>query len=102
MTGSEVETTVDASIDTNMPSSSPMRAGSTRRGAAVSGREEVMRGSPGEEEGCRDDVGALVDEDQLYAKCLIRVNYPSRSASARYLSVGAGGGGGVRPAVVRR
>ena len=52
ITGSDVETTVEASIETNMPSSSPDSASSTRRrdmvGAAAEGEvmEVLTRGRP--------------------------------------------------------
>ncbi|GGF49272.1 hypothetical protein GCM10010922_26470 [Microbacterium sorbitolivorans] len=42
MTGSELETTVDASIDTNMPRIRPESASSTRRCDIFGGAEEVV------------------------------------------------------------
>ncbi|MDQ1084931.1 hypothetical protein QE414_002938 [Microbacterium sp. SORGH_AS 344] len=58
MTGNEVETTVEASIDTKVPSRSPMRAGRTRRWAGASREVVAMRNST-RGDGCRDDTGAI-------------------------------------------
>ena len=73
MTGSEVETTVEASIETNMPRSSPERASSTWRCDIWGLRELVAERHEGVDIGVlrKDADGGRGDSG---AKKLIRVN----------------------------